>query len=225
MTDISPDSQTTRFEALRQRKLEIASEIADAFLSASGALEVYRLALARVTPLVDASFASVFLRDADDPALLRLVCAQNWPQSSARYLSRLRIRVGRGPTGRAVADVQAVEVEDVFQDGGTEEWREPARELGFISLISLPLHSERGVSGALTFYFTEQRTFSDGERDLLTGVARQLARTVERADLIGELQAVNERLRRRAEELERQLDASGGGGGGRAEGGQATAGR
>jgi GAF domain-containing protein len=214
MTNDPTPSQTTHFEALRQRKLEIASEIADAFLSASGPLEVYRLALARVTPLVDASFGSVFLRDADDPALLRLVCAQNWPQKSARYLSQMRIRVGRGPTGRAVADVQAVEVEDVFRDDGTDEWREPARELGFISLISLPLRSERGVAGALTFYFTERRTFSDAERDLLTGVARQLARTVERADLIGELQAVNERLRRRADELERRLEASGDGSGG-----------
>ncbi len=209
MTNNPAADPTTQFETLRQRKLEIASEIADAFLSASGALEVYRLALARVTPLVDASFASVFLRDDDDPELLRLVAAQNWPQKSARYLSQLRIRVGRGPTGRAVADVQAVEVENVFADEGTDEWHEPAREMGFISLISLPLRSERGVSGALTFYFTERRTFSDAERDLLTGVARQLARTVERADLIGELQAVNERLRRRADELEQRLGSSG----------------
>ncbi|HKJ93809.1 MAG TPA: GAF domain-containing protein [Longimicrobiales bacterium] len=214
MTNDAAASDSTHLETLRERKLQIASEIADAFLSASGALEVYRLALARVTPLVDASFASVFLRDGDDPELLRLVCAQNWPQSSARFLSQMRIRVGRGPTGRAVADVRAVEVRDVLQDDGTEEWREPARELGFTSLISLPLRSEHGVRGALTFYFVEPRTFSDAERDLLTGVARQLARTVERADLIGELQSVNEQLRRRAEELERRLEVNGDAAGG-----------
>lgn len=83
-------------ETLRQRELEIAREIAHAFLTATQPLEVYRLALARVTPLVGASFSSVFLRDAADPDLLKLVCAQNWPQSSARFLSQLRIRVGRG---------------------------------------------------------------------------------------------------------------------------------
>ncbi|NIQ53727.1 MAG: GAF domain-containing protein, partial [Gammaproteobacteria bacterium] len=106
---------------------------------------------------MEADFASVFVRDATDSELLRLVCAQNWPQSSARFLDRLRIRVGRGPTGRAVADRRPVEVEDVFAAPELEAWWGIARELGFTSLISLPLRGEDRVPGALTFYFAEAR--------------------------------------------------------------------
>ena len=183
-------------ESLRQRELEIAREIARAFLKATRPLEVYRLALARVTPLVDASFSSVFLRDPEDVSLLKLLCAQNWPQASARFLGQMRIRVGRGPTGRAVAEAAPFEVEDVFAEPGLREWWDPAREMGFTSLISLPLKHEGEVSGALTFYFAASHAFEEHERTLLTMVTDQLAATAARAHLIERLQQSNERLER-----------------------------
>jgi signal transduction histidine kinase len=192
-------------ESLRQRELEIAGEIARAFLAANRSLEVYRLALARVTPLVGASFSSVFLRDTEDESLLKLVCAQNWPQASARFLGQMRIRVGRGPTGRAVEHGQAFDVEDVFAEPGLREWWEPARELGFTSLISLPLKRDGEVTGALTFYFEAARRFEAPERTLLTMVTDQLAGTADRAQQLERLQTANERLERENAELRRRL--------------------
>lgn len=192
---------STVSDALRQKELEVAREIAHAFLTATKPVEVYRLALARVTPLVGASFGSVFLRDSADPDLLKLACAQNWPQIAAKFLGQMRIRVGRGPTGRAVAAGHAVEVEDVFADPEQREWWEPARELGFASLISLPLRARDGVVGALSFYFEAPRRFEPDERELLKLIADQLAGTAERAHLIENLQAANERLTRQNDEL------------------------
>lgn len=203
----TPDSAELS-ESLRQRELQIAREIAQAFLSASRPLEVYRLALARVTALVGASFSSVFLRDPEDPSLLRLVCAQNWPQASARFLGQMRIRVGRGPTGRAVAEGLAFDVEDVFAEPGLREWWQPAREMGFTSLMSLPLRTSREVTGALTFYFSGARQFGASERALLVTVTDQLAATAERAHLIERLQAANERLERENAELVARLRAA-----------------
>jgi hypothetical protein len=117
--------------ATRARELEIVREIANAFLTATSALEVYRLALIRAMPLVGASFGSVFLRDPVEPELLRLECAHNWPQPSARFLGQMRIRVGRGPTGRAVAEHRPIEADDIFADPALRDWWEPARELAF----------------------------------------------------------------------------------------------
>lgn len=193
-------------EALQQRELEIAREIAQAFLTATQPLEVYRLALARVTALVSASFSSVFLRDSADPDLLRLVCAQNWPQASARFLSQLRIRVGRGPTGRAVAEGQPVTAEDVFSDLSMMDWWDPARELGFVSMIALPLEVRGEVAGALSFYFSEPHRFEVEEMRLLSLVAAQLAATAERAQMIEDLQVANERLQRQNVELQRRIE-------------------
>lgn len=198
-------SSMTSAEALRERELEIAHEIAQALLSATTPLEVYRLALSRVTALVDASFSSVFLRDDSDPDLLRLVCAQNWPQASARFLGQLRIRVGRGPTGRAVEERRPVTTEDVFSDLSMQDWWDPARELGFSSMIALPLEVRDEVAGALSFYFTEPHHFGEEELRLLSLVAAQLAATAERAQMIDDLHHANERLQRQNEELQHRI--------------------
>lgn len=169
---------------MRELEAEVALEIARSLLADRSPLEIYRLALTRVTPMVGASFASVFLRDPDDPQLLRLACAQNWPQASARFLSELRIREGQGPTGRAVRDGESIEVEDVFADDALQEWWEPARELGFVSMTAHPLTAEDRVFGALSFYFGERQRFDDDARTLLRIVAHQLATTAERAHLV-----------------------------------------
>lgn len=179
----------------QQRELELSREIADAFLRAQHPLELYRIALAQITPLIDASFASVFLIDDAEPDLMRLVCAHNWPQASARYLGQLRIRVGRGPTGQAVEQRDAVEVHDLFADPALRDWWDPARELGFTSLISLPLERQGAAVGALTFYYAQPHTFSDEERHALRLVATQLSAMAERAQQMQDLQNENVRLR------------------------------
>ena len=194
--------------AQHQRELELRRDIAEAFFNAQTPVEVYRLALARVTPLVNASFASVFVRDALDPDLLKLVCANNWPQSSAKYLGQLRIRVGRGPTGRAVAEGRAVEAEDVFSDMSLRDWWEPARELGFASLASLPLESDGRAIGAVTFYYAEPHEFNDEERTLLALIAQQLSVTAERAGGQERLRRENEALTERLAELEAQIGSA-----------------
>ncbi len=181
--------------SLQQRELELTREIAAAFLSAQHPLELYRNALAQITPLVGASFASVFTRDQTELDLLKLVCAHNWPQASARYLGQMRIRVGRGPTGRAVELADAVEVKDVFADHGLREWWEPARELGFVALISLPLQNMEGTVGALTFYYDTRHEFTDEERHILHLVATQLSTMADRAQTLQDLRTDNEKLR------------------------------
>ena len=187
--------------AIGRRELEAAHEIARAFLATTQPIEVYRLALSRLAPMVRADFAAVFLRDETEPEKLRPVCVYGWPQSSAKYLGQLRIRVGRGPTGRAVAENTPVEITDVFADPLLTDWRDVARELGFASLITIPLATAKGVSGAASFYFREPRVFLDEERRLLGLISEQLAATTLRARLVEELRSDNERLRGQVESL------------------------
>lgn len=183
------------------RELRIAGEIAQAFLTARHPTEVYRLALERVGPLVGASFACIFLRD-EDPELLRIEAAYNWPQRYASYLGSMRVRIGNGPTGRAVLENELVDVLDVFSDPELEDWWESARELGFTSAISLPLSFEARPVGSLTFYFRNQSSFLEADRELLRLVANQLAATAERAHLVEDLEKANEQLRKQNGELE-----------------------
>jgi signal transduction histidine kinase len=174
-------------------ELQVAGEIARAFLTARQPTEVYRLALEKVAPLVGASFACVFLRDGESD-LLRIVSAHNWPQRYVTYLATLRVRPGNGPTGRAVLNNEAVDVDDVFADPELEDWWESARELGFTSSIALPLSFEAIPVGAITFYFRNRQAFAAADRGLLKLVASQLAATAERAHLMEDLEAANKRL-------------------------------
>jgi signal transduction histidine kinase len=201
LTTADPGQSTAGESRPEPRELEAARDIAQAFLAANRPIEVYRLALARLTPLVDASFSSVFLRDPEDPELLKLVCAQNWPQASAKFLSQLRIRVGRGPTGKSVESGAAVEVEDLFADPSLREWWEPAKELGFASMTTLPLKVGGQVNGALSFYFDKPRQFSPEERRLLAVVAEQLGASAERADALDGVRSENTKLRKENERL------------------------
>lgn len=170
-------------DAEREVGGELAREIADSLPLAGSALAIYRLALARLTPAVGASFAAVFLRDPGEPLLLGIACAHSWPQSSARFLSELRVREGRGPTGRSVRHKRPVEVEGIFDEDGLEEWWEPARELGFVSVTAHPLTAEDQVFGALSVYFRERQRFDDHSRTLVAGVARQLSTAAGRAPI------------------------------------------
>lgn len=183
------------------RELQAAHEIAHAFLTARRPAEVYRLALERVAPLVGAAFGCVFLRDGEGD-LLRVVAAHNWPQTYATYLSTMRVLIGNGPTGRAVADDAMVEVSDVFADPALEDWWDSARELGFVSSVSLPLSFQGRPVGALTFYFREPLVLSEADQQLLRLVASQLASTAEKAHLIEDLQRANDQLREQNIDLE-----------------------
>ena len=179
---IPPSEAPDRTDPARSDRHEvIVNEIRDAAASASAPVEVYRTALARVTPRVGATFASVFLRDDDAPDLLRLACAQNWPQASARFLGELRIREGRGPTGQAVAQGRPVEVADVFEDQELEEWWEPARELGFVAMTAHPLIVDGRAVGAISFYFSDPQRLDNEVRSLLGTVAREMAAVADRA--------------------------------------------
>ncbi|HYW08617.1 MAG TPA: GAF domain-containing protein, partial [Longimicrobium sp.] len=104
----------------RPRELQAAYDIAHAFLTAASPDEVYSLALERVSPLVGASFASVFLRNSPDT--LRMVASWNWPPQYEEFLDEMTVRVGNGPTGQAVAENRVVEVFDIFADPLLSDW-------------------------------------------------------------------------------------------------------
>jgi signal transduction histidine kinase len=80
-----------------------------------------------------------------------------------------------------VAERVATEVSDVFADISLRDWWEPARELGFASLISLPLVASDLAIGAVTFYYATAHEFTGAERELLHLSAEQLSITADRA--------------------------------------------
>jgi signal transduction histidine kinase len=181
----------------------VIREIVHAFHTAERPGDVYQFALDRVSPLVGASFACVYLVESGSE-LMKLGAIHNWPQRYAKFLSQLRVKVGSGPSGQAAAERRVVEVSDVFSDTAAEDWREVATELGFRSIVALPLQTGAEVIGAITFYFKEAGTPSVEARHLFQMVADQMAATAEKSRLIDDLRASNAALETSNAELERQ---------------------
>ena len=177
------------------RELVAVREIAQALLSANKPGDVYTLALERVSPIVGASFACVYLIE-EGSELMKLAAAYNWPERYTRFLGDMRVRVGFGPSGEAASERRAIEVPDVFADQTLEDWQEVATELGFKSIAAMPLQTSNGVLGAVSFYFAKSGGLSSDGRGLLRVVADQMAATAEKARLIEDLSRTNTELQK-----------------------------
>jgi GAF domain-containing protein len=156
------------------RELLAIREIAHAFLLAEHPGDVQQFALDRITPLLGASF-SLVMQLGVDGELLRPVAQHEWPAPYRSWIGALRVRVGDGPSGVAVAERRLVEVVDLFEEPSLVGWHEVARELGFRSIMAAPLETADGPIGALAFYFADATTVTDEQRALVRLVADQLA--------------------------------------------------
>lgn len=188
------------------RELMAVREIAHAFLHAERPEEVFQFALERVSPLVGATFASIYFVDGTS-ALMRLAASYNWPERYRPWLGEMRVRLGHGPSGESAAERRVIEVPDVMADADLEDWREVAGELGFRSLVALPLQTGSKLLGTVTFYYEEPGARSVEARSLLRIVADQMAATAEKAALTDEMRRANVALTEANEELERQYAA------------------
>ncbi len=193
-------------EPAAQRELVAVREIVHAFLRADRPEDVFQFALDRVSPVVGASFASVYLVDGASE-LMRLVAAHNWPERYRPWLRSIRVHVGSGPSGEAASERRAIEVRDVFSYPDLDDWHAVARELGFRAIVALPLQTASRVLGTVTFYFGDPGGFTAEKRGLLRIVADQMAATAEKAELIDELRRANAALVEANAELERQYVA------------------
>lgn len=188
------------------RELMAVREIAHALLHADRPEEVFQFALDRVGPLVGATFASVYVVDGSSE-LMRLAASHNWPERYRPWLGQVRVRLGFGPSGEAAAERRVIEVPDVLADDDLDDWRDVAAELGFRSLVALPLATGLRMLGTVTFYYADPGARSTEARGLLRIVADQMAAAAEKAALLDEMRRANAALTEANDELERQYAA------------------
>jgi signal transduction histidine kinase len=193
-------------EPAAQRELVAVREITHALLRADRPEDVFQFALDRVSPVVGATAASVYLVDGASE-LMRLVAAHNWPERLRPWLGAMRVRAGFGPSGEAASERRAIEIPDVLADPDLEDWHEVARELDFRAIVALPLQAAGRVLGTVTFYFREPGGIAPEKRGILRTVADQMAAAAEKVELLDEMRRVNASLVEANAELERQYAA------------------
>lgn len=95
----------------------------------------------------------------------------------SEYLKEIRILVdgdtplGRGPTGTAIREGQAVWCQDFMNDPRTAPWHALGARFGWGASAALPLRRGEQVVGALTLYTAESSAFDEETRTLLAEIA------------------------------------------------------
>lgn len=202
---MKPRRPSVAIEGARALRSFVAiRDILHASLNASDPEEVFQFSLERISPLVDATFSSIYLMDGSSD-VLRLVAAYNWPERFRGQLADVRVRVPLGPSGRAANERRLVRVDDVHADSELHDWHEVATELGFTAIVAIPLVANSNVLGVLTFYFAKAVRVGDDAVELMQVAADQLAAFAEKAELSNALR----RTRASLSEAEAERDRPG----------------
>ena len=179
------------------RELIAIREIVHAFLTADRPEEVFQFALDRVSPLVGASFACVYLVDGASE-LMRLAAVHNWPEKFTPFLGEMRVRLGFAD-GEAAAE---------HADRSARRDGDPSLEIGPRSHGQVPRDRRRRADGDA--YSAPSRSAEQGaisaETLALRMVADQMA-AAQKARLIEDLRRANAALIDSNAELERQYVA------------------
>ena len=148
------------------RELMAVREIVHAFLTAERPEDVYQFALDRVSPLVGATFACVYLID-EGSELMRLAAVHNWPERYARVprpdARAPRLRAERRSGERAAHDRSARRVRRSVARGlagGRDRARLP------IVRRAAAADGDRSMLGTVTFYFASPKAVAAETRHL-----------------------------------------------------------
>ncbi len=101
------------------------------------------------------------------------------------YLDTLHVSwgdndLGRGPTGLALRTGETQVRNDMAADPHFAPWRAQAEHVGIHCSISLPVHVEGRIHGALMVYAAEVGSFDDRAQELLESLAADLGQALER---------------------------------------------
>jgi PAS domain S-box-containing protein len=119
--------------------------------------------------------------------------------------ARIRLRIGEGITGAAVAERRPVQTPDVFTDPRVRFVHAPARS-ALRSMLAVPLLVGDQAIGALTALRADVHHFTPEEEALCRAFADQAAIALERARLFSSVRAYSEGLEAMVAARTRELD-------------------
>ena len=134
-----------------------------------------------------------------DPATDELVSAASL-DLPPEMVTQIRLRVGEGVAGRAVAERRPVQRADLFEGEGGR-YAHLRHASGFRSMLSVPLTVGSRAVGVLSVFRRDVHRFTDTEVGLLVALADQASIALEHARLYAELEA---RVAERTRELDEQ---------------------
>ena len=157
--------------------------------------------------LLDTDGAMVYLLDPETQILRFGFDAGIHNERTRRWLRRIRLPIGTGMLGRAVADRAVVITDDYVNDDAFPHAPDPDRvveDVGIRSMVVAPLVSGDQVFGALGTFSTRTSAFNPAQIALVRSLADHAAASMANVRLIADLDRSRRELSQRAE-IERSL--------------------
>ena len=152
--------------------------------------------------LCEATYGILWLREGDAfriAALEGALAAGQWRKGTL-YRPSPEVPLARVVQTRAPVHVADMREEQSYLEGDPLP-RTAVEVAGMRTLLSVPMLRENDVVGAIAFYRTEVRPFSDKQVELVTSFASQAVIAIENTRLLNELRARTSDLARSVEEL------------------------
>ena len=170
--------------------------------TATATAQLLQGAVEEAAALLEADGAMIYLLDEDGQTLRFAHDAGIADLPRRRWVRRLRLTVGEGMFGVAVADRRVVATRDYPADRTFTHASAPdrfVREVGLRSMVVAPLvHGDR-VFGGIGTFSTRPDAFSDAQIGLVRALADHAAAAMANALLIAELDRSRSEVARRAE--------------------------
>jgi two-component system, NtrC family, sensor kinase len=162
--------------------------------------ETIRVILHQAREVLGVQSGSIFTLD---EATGELTSVASLDEGPAR-VGQIRVRVGQGITGLAVAERRPLQSEDLWND--PRAFPQPAVAGGLRSMLAVPLVASGRTMGALTALRTDVHHFLPHEVALASAFADQAALALEHARLFSSVRTYSERLEAMVTERTRELD-------------------
>jgi two-component system NtrC family sensor kinase len=162
--------------------------------------ETIRVILNQAREVLGVQSGSIFTLD---EATGELTSVASLDEGPAR-VGQIRVRVGQGITGLAVAERRPLQSEDLWNDPRANP--QPAVAGGLRSMLAVPLVASGRTMGALTALRTDVHHFLPHEVALASAFADQAALALEHARLFSSVRTYSERLEAMVSERTRELD-------------------
>ena len=190
------------FEESQRRGRETAA-LLEAGRAVSQSLELgetIRVILHEARTVLGVQSGSIFTLDEASGELASVASLDEGP---AR-VGQIRVRVGQGITGLAVAEGRPIQSEDLWND--PRAMPQPAVAGGLRSMLAVPLVATGRTVGALTLLRTDVYRFPPHEIALASAFADHAALALEHARLFSSVRTYSERLEAMVMERTRELD-------------------